>query len=65
MVVTGEVDPADLPYLAAVRRRFDRVVLISINAEQHGPVAYFPGVRVIVARDADDAAAAWNLQVIA
>jgi uncharacterized protein (DUF58 family) len=60
IVVTGEVDPADLPALAALRRRFDRLVLISIDTE-HRPLPDFPGVRVIQARSADEAQAAWNL----
>lgn len=60
IVVTGEVDPEDLPALAALRRRFDRIVLISIDIE-HQPLPDVPGVRVIQARTADEAQAAWNL----
>lgn len=62
IVVTGEIDVDDLPYLAALRHRFDRIVLVSIDTEHHS-VPDVPGVRVIVARDADAAAAAWNLGV--
>jgi hypothetical protein len=62
VVITGELDVADLPYVAGLRRRFDRLVMISIDSEQQ-PVPNFPGVRLIVARDADDVCAAWNLQV--
>jgi uncharacterized protein (DUF58 family) len=62
VVVTGEFDPADLPYVGALRRRFDRLVVISIDTEQRAPID-FPGVRVIVGKDADDVCAAWNLQV--
>ena len=36
VVVTGEIDQADLPYLGALRRRFDRLVLISIDSERRG-----------------------------
>jgi uncharacterized protein (DUF58 family) len=60
VVVTGEVDPADLPEVATLRRRFDRLVVICVDSAPHAPV-HFPGVRVITALDADDAAAAWNL----
>jgi uncharacterized protein (DUF58 family) len=60
IVVTGEIDTADLPALAELRRRFDRIVLISIDIEHH-PLPDFPGVRVIQARTADEAQAAWNL----
>lgn len=62
IVVTGEVSPDDLPYLAPLRKRFDRVVLISIDTE-HRPLPDFPGVQVIAVRDADEARAAWNLGV--
>jgi uncharacterized protein (DUF58 family) len=62
VVVTGELDPADLPYVAALRRRFDRLVVISLDIEQRPPID-FPGVRVIVGKDADAVCAAWNLQV--
>lgn len=60
VVVTGALDPADLPYVAALRRRYDRLVVVSVDPG-HGAPAQFPGVRVIVAADADAAAAAWNL----
>jgi hypothetical protein len=46
--------------VAALRRRFDRLVVISVDTEQRVPVD-FPGIRVIVVPDADAACAAWNL----
>jgi hypothetical protein len=61
-VVTGELDPADLPYVAALRRRFDRLLVISLDPERKAPID-FPGVRVIIGKDADDVSAAWNQQV--
>jgi uncharacterized protein (DUF58 family) len=61
VVVTGELDPVDLPYIATLRRRFDRLVMISLDPEPRAPVD-FPGVRVIVGPDADAVCAAWNLQ---
>ncbi|MGN6605402.1 MAG: DUF58 domain-containing protein [Jatrophihabitans sp.] len=60
VVVTGVLDPDDLPAMAALRRRFDRLVLVSIDVTAPPP-PHFPGVRVISARDADEAAQAWNL----
>lgn len=60
VVVTGAAEPADLPYLAALRRRFERLVLISIDADDPAPIR-FPGIRVISAVDADEACAAWNV----
>jgi uncharacterized protein (DUF58 family) len=62
VVVTGELDLDDLPYVAALRRRFDRLVVISVDPETRAPID-FPGVRVIIEKDADEVCAAWNLQV--
>jgi len=62
IVVTGEIEPTDLPYVANLRRRFDQLVVISIDPERRAPID-FPGVRLIVGADADAVAAAWNLQV--
>ncbi|SHH00772.1 Protein of unknown function DUF58 [Jatrophihabitans endophyticus] len=65
VVVTGALDAAGLPYLAGLRRRFERIVLVSLDPEQRGDGPVPHGVRVLVAKDADEAAAAWNLQVTA
>lgn len=62
VLVTGELDIADLPLVAGLRRRFDRLVVISIDPEPRRHFD-FPGVRIIVAKDADAVCAAWNLQV--
>jgi hypothetical protein len=45
-----------------LRRRFDRLVVVSIDLEGSTPLD-FPGVRVIIGKDADAVRAAWNLQV--
>jgi uncharacterized protein (DUF58 family) len=62
VVVTGVLDPTDLPYVTALRRRFDRLVVVSIDPDGASPVR-LPGARVIVARDPDEACLAWNMQV--
>jgi uncharacterized protein (DUF58 family) len=62
IVVTGEISPDDLPYLTPLRKQFDRVVLVSMDTEHHSPPD-IPGVYVIVACDADEARAGWNLEV--
>jgi uncharacterized protein (DUF58 family) len=62
IVVTGVLDHDELPYVSALRRRFDRLVVVSIDPDRT-PAPHFDGVRVIVAADADEACAAWNLQV--
>lgn len=59
VVITGEIDAADLPYVAALRRRYDRLVVVSLDPERR-PVPRFPGVRIIVGSDADGVAVAWN-----
>jgi uncharacterized protein (DUF58 family) len=65
VVVTGVLERDDLPYVAALRRRFERLVVVSIDDEREHPVPVrFPGVRVIVARDADEVGAAWNVQAL-
>jgi uncharacterized protein (DUF58 family) len=61
VVVTGMLDRADLPRLAALRRRFGRVVLASMSAEPQKPVRY-PGLRVVMAKDGDEFCAAWNAE---
>jgi uncharacterized protein (DUF58 family) len=62
VVVTGELDPDDLPDVATLRRRFDQLVVVSIDPEDRAPID-FPGVRVIIGKDADAVCAAWNLRV--
>lgn len=65
VVVTGVLDRDDLPYVAALRRRFERLVVVSVDTERENPSPVrFPGVRVVVARDADEVAAAWNVQAL-
>ncbi|MGH8959837.1 MAG: DUF58 domain-containing protein [Jatrophihabitantaceae bacterium] len=62
VVVTGVLDHGDLPYVTALRRRFDQLVVVSVDPDR--PRApHFPALRTIVAADADEACAAWNLRV--
>ena len=63
VVVTGVLDPADLPFVAALRRRFERLVVVSIDPEHAAAPVRFPAVSVITVPDADAACAAWNVQV--
>jgi hypothetical protein len=56
------LDRADLPYVAALRRRFDRLVVVSLDPDPPRRPIDFPGVRIVVGRDADAACAAWNLR---
>ncbi len=61
VVVTGEVDAADLPSIAALRRRFAHLVLVSLS--DGVGLSVVPGIRVITAADLDGVAAAWNALV--
>ena len=63
VVITGEIDRGDLPYVAALRRRYDRLVVVSVDP-QRGRVPRFPGLRIIVGADADEVALAWNLSTV-
>lgn len=67
VVVTGVLDLDDLPYVAGLRRRFERLVVVSVDGERDAgaPPVRFPNVRVIVAPDADAVAAAWNVSTSA
>ncbi|MCW2525641.1 MAG: hypothetical protein JWM76_501 [Pseudonocardiales bacterium] len=60
IVITGDLDVDDLPYVAALRRRFDHLVVISVDPLD-ARTAPHPAVRVIAAADADEACSAWNL----
>ncbi|MDQ1361605.1 MAG: hypothetical protein QOJ44_1982, partial [Acidimicrobiaceae bacterium] len=61
IVVTGQLDAADLPAIAGLRRRFQRVVVVSV-APIGSAVPRFPGVTVVTGEDHDDLCAAWNLE---
>ncbi len=62
VVITGVLDRADLPFVASLRRRFERLVVVSIDPERAAGPVRFPGIAVITAADADEACAAWNVQ---
>lgn len=67
VVITGTLDINDLPYVAMLRRRFEQLVVVSLDEdnahEQENTRIKFPGVRLVVGADADAACASWNLQV--
>jgi uncharacterized protein (DUF58 family) len=62
VIVTGEIDTADLPFIAALRRRFDQLVLVSVDPDRTAPVE-FAGIRIVAGADADAICASWNLRV--
>jgi uncharacterized protein (DUF58 family) len=59
VVVTGHLDPASLPLIAALRRRFDRVIVTSIVSRAIR-VPVHPGLTVVAAGSADELVQAWN-----
>ena len=61
IVVTGRLDATDLPVIAGLRRRFQRVVVVSV-APMGTAVPRFPGVTVVTGEDHDELCAAWNLE---
>ena len=63
VVITGALDRADLPFVAQLRRRFERLVVVSLDPDRPAPVR-FSGIRIITAGDADEACAAWNVQSV-
>jgi uncharacterized protein (DUF58 family) len=63
VVVTGQLEHADLPYVAALRRRFDRLVVVTVDPQRRAPVE-FAGLRIIAALDADEFRTGWNLQAL-
>ncbi|MBO0732004.1 MAG: DUF58 domain-containing protein [Acidimicrobiaceae bacterium] len=63
VVVTGRLDPASLPMVAALRRQFDRIVVASLFAG--GSLApVYPGLTIVQAESADELARAWNETVV-
>ncbi len=60
VVVTGELEPLDLPVLATLRRQFHRLVLVAITPVERAPVS-FPGVQILCATDAERLSGLWNL----
>jgi uncharacterized protein (DUF58 family) len=62
VVVTGQLDLESLPTIAALRRRFDRVIVVSM-ATRARRVPIYPGLTVVPAATADELARAWNTGV--
>jgi uncharacterized protein (DUF58 family) len=62
IVVTGRLDLKTLPMIAALRRRFDRVVVVSMVPEAT-PMPVHPGLAIVTARSAQELAQAWNTGV--
>lgn len=62
VVITGTLKAESLPLVAALRRRFDRVVALSLSAERV-PVPVHPGMTVVTAMTADELARTWNARI--
>lgn len=62
VVVTGAVQLDSLPEVAALRRRFDQVIVTSL-VPRPAPAPLYPGLTILVATNADEMAEAWEAQV--
>ena len=62
IVVTGRLDLDSLPMIAALRRRFDRVIVTSI-VSRAGRMPVHPGLTIVAAGSAAELAQAWNTGV--
>jgi len=62
VVVTGRLDLDSLPMIAALRRRFDRVIVTSIVSRPMR-VPIHPGLKIVAAGSADELVQAWNTGV--
>jgi uncharacterized protein (DUF58 family) len=62
IVITGALDTADLPAIAGLRRRFQRIVVVSVTTEPVLPLQ-FPGVTIISGTSGQEITNAWNLEV--
>jgi uncharacterized protein (DUF58 family) len=62
VVITGQIDLEALPMIAALRRRFDRVIVVSL-VERPIRIPVHPGLTIIEARSADEVAHRWNAGV--
>lgn len=59
VVVTGRLDAGNLPTAAALRRRFDRVIVLSL-VDRPGRAPAHPGLTVLEASNVQEMALRWN-----
>jgi uncharacterized protein (DUF58 family) len=59
VIVTGRLDIGSLPAVASVRRRFDRVIVLSLEARPT-PAPVHPGLVVLEASTVEEMARRWN-----
>jgi uncharacterized protein (DUF58 family) len=62
VVVTGTVQLDSLPEVAALRRRFDRVIMASV-VPRPTPAPIYPGLTILAGTNADEVAEDWEAQV--
>jgi uncharacterized protein (DUF58 family) len=62
VVVTGVAQLDSLPEVAALRRRFDQVIVVSL-VPRATPAPTYAGLTILVGTNADDVARAWEAQV--
>jgi uncharacterized protein (DUF58 family) len=62
VVVTGALETDTLPAMAALARRFDHVIAMSV-VPRVGPVPAYPGVEVLIASSAEQLCRSWDAWV--
>ena len=62
VVVTGRVGGRTLPAVSPLRRRFDRVIVVSV-VDTPGRAPVHPGLTVVEASGVDELAARWNMVI--
>lgn len=63
VVITGSLEEDTLPAVAALRRRYDHLVVASLVPEPADAPAY-AGITILCERDAEELARAWNTRTI-
>jgi hypothetical protein len=62
VVITGELDMSLLPSVGALRRKYQRLIVLAVSPTTSGAVAY-PGVSGHIGTTADELCAFWNVSV--
>lgn len=63
VVVTGRIDTDTIPGISALRRRFDRVILVSMVGRPAGRLPVHPGLTMVEAATAGELLLHWNATV--
>jgi uncharacterized protein (DUF58 family) len=62
VVVTGELGSSVLPAVGSLRRKYERLFVLSVSPSASGPISY-PGVSGHIGKDAAEICGFWNVAV--